>query len=206
MSATLAPLCLAIALVGCAPTAGAGATSGGATRIPASATAVSTVSGASSNTAAPGWSSYRDPQYGFVTQYPNDAMFNASPPQGPSSDDGWVITDPQNASSSARLEVTATTQPGASLCAQYTAGKPVRVAGDITGYQQDNLSAPTPPPGAASLPGVTVLFLHGDLFYIISLTGSAPANTFMQRWGGVWDHVLATFQPGQGPATAKPCG
>ena len=176
--------------------------SGGATQTPASATGA--VSGASSSAAAPGWSSYRDPHYGFVTQYPNDSTFDSPPSQGLTSDDGWTITNPRDAASSANLEVSASPQPGASLCAQYTAGKPVTVGGDITGYQQDNLSA-SAPPGAAGRPQVTVLFAHAGLFYIITLTGSAPANTFMQRWGDVWSHVLATFQPGQGPAGAKPC-
>ncbi|HZC06731.1 MAG TPA: hypothetical protein VE338_13935 [Ktedonobacterales bacterium] len=165
-----------------------------------------TSGGASSVVADAGWSSYRDPRYGFVTQYPNDAMFNAPPPQGPTSDDSWLITDSQDASSNATLEVTATTQANASICAQYTTGKPVTVAGNITGYEQDNLASATPPPGAASQPQVAVLFLHGGLFYIITLTAPPPASTFMRRWGGVWNHVLNTFQPGQGPAGAKPCG
>lgn len=202
----MAALLLALTLAGCAPSSGSGQTPNDATQPPASATFTARASGASSAAGTPGWSMYRDPQYGFVTEYPNGAMFNVPPTQGPTSDDGWTITNPQDASSSANLEVAATTQPGASLCAQYTKGKPVTVAGDITGYQQDNLSAPTPPPGAASPPQITVLFLHGGLFYIITLTGSAPANTFMQRWDSVWSHVLATFQPGQGPASAKPCG
>ncbi len=77
----------------------------------------------------------------------------------------------------------------------------VTLAGGVTGYQQDNLSGAT----SASQPQVAVVVVHSGLLTIITLTGAAPASTFMQRWGADWSHILSAFQPGQGPASAKPC-
>ena len=200
---TTLTLCLSLLVAGCASSgapAGARTTSVGTpTHAPSSPTVIT-------SPATPGWSQFSDPTYGFVTQYPNDATFNGPPPQGLVSSDGWLITNPQNSADDASLEVSATPQPDASLCAHYRDGKPVMVAGDITGYEQDTLNAPTPPPGAAAQPQITVLFSHGGLFYIITLTAAPPGETVLQRWGAVWGHILATFQPGQGPASAHPCG
>jgi hypothetical protein len=158
-----------------------------------------------STSAAPGWSQYHDPLYGFVAQFPTSAVGIGATASGPTSLAAWRIANPQGGADDATLEVTATTQASASLCAQYINGKPVAIAGGVTGYEQDNLSS-APPTSAPSQPQITVIFLHSGLLTIITLTGQGQPSTFTQRWGAIWSHILATFQPGQGPAAAKPCG
>jgi len=149
---------------------------------------------------AEGWSSYHDPQYGFVAQFPSDATMNVSAGQGVTSVTSWRFTNPQDSADRVILEVSATTQASAAICANYTSGARVTLAGGITGYAQDDLS------GATAQPQFAMVVAHGGLLDIVTLTGQAPANTFMQRWGADWRHILTTFQPGQGPAGAHPCG
>ncbi len=196
--ALVVTLCLSLALIGCAA-------SGGAASGP-TPTRTSAASGEASGTA--GWSSYRDPTYGFVVEYPRGATTLGATATGGASLASWRIANPQDGDD-ATLEVTATTQASAGVCAHYTDGKPVTLAGGVTGYEQDNLSDPMPTSAASQpqiQPQVAVIVLHSGLLTIITLTGQGQPSTFAQRWGGVWDHILATFQPGQGPASAQPCG
>lgn len=152
----------------------------------------------------PGWLQYRDATYGFVIGFPTNATIYEAPQQGAARLVSMRFANPSGADE-ATLEVTATTQANASICAHYTAGKRVVLADGATGYQQDNLTDATSSSGSG-LPQIALVVVHSGLLSIITLSGSAPANTFMQRWGSVWSHVLATFQPGQGPAGANPCG
>lgn len=151
-----------------------------------------------------GWSQYHDPTYGFVAQFPSDATINVAPEQSGTTVVSWRFTNPQDAADAATLEVTATTRASAGICAQYTSGKPIPLAGGVTGYEVDSLSDMASS-SASVQPQVAVIFTHSGLLTIISLTGQTPAATFTQRWGAVWSHILATFQPGQGPAGAQPC-
>ncbi len=193
-------LLLAMALVGCG-------VSGTTTITRAPTPTWQAAAGAPGVTTAttPGWLQYRDPTYGFVIAFPTDATINEALQQGATRLVSWRFASHPGGADRATLEVTATTQPNASICAHYTAGKPMALADGVTGYQQDNLADAASSSGS-SQPQIALVVVHSGLLSIITLTGSTPANTFMQRWGGVWDHVLATFQPGQGPATAKPCG
>jgi hypothetical protein len=189
-------LALGLALSGCAAPGGVGAVR------------ALTPAGASHSTTA-GWSTYHDPAYGFVVAYPSDATAIGATATGDTSLASWRFANPQGgadtAADVATLEVTATTQASAGVCTQYTSGKPVSLAGGVTGYQQDNLSDPAPA-SAASQPQIAVIVLHGGLLTIITLTGQGQPGTFLQRWGSVWNHILTTFQPGRGPAGAQPCG
>ena len=189
-------LTLALSLVGCAAS-GSAASALTPTRTSGEA------SGAANGTV--GWSSYRDSADGFVVEYPRGATALDATATASASLASWRIANPQGGGDSATLEVTATTQASAGVCAHYTDGKPVTLAGGVIGYEQDNLSDPTPT-SAASQPQIAVIALHSGLLTIITLTGQGQPNTFLQRWGSVWQHVLATFQPGQGPAGAQPCG
>ena len=154
--------------------------------------------------ATAGWSQYRDPTYSYVTEFPSDATMRVTPVQSGTSLTSWRFANQQGSADTATLEVTATTQANPGLCAQYTSGKPVTLAGGVTGYQQDNLSGGGSA-SASSQPQVAVVVVHSGLLTIITLTGAPPASTFMQRWGADWSHILSAFQPGQGPASAKPC-
>jgi hypothetical protein len=191
-------LCIAlgVALGGCAAPGGAGAV-----RAP-------TPTSASHSTTA-GWSTYRDPTYGFVVAYPSDATAIGATASDATSLASWRFANPQGgadaATDVATLEVTATTQASAGVCAHYASGTPETLAGGVTGYQQDNLSNPAPA-SATSQPQIAVIVLHGGLLTIITLTGQGQPATFLQRWGSVWNHILTTFQPGRGPAGAQPCG
>jgi hypothetical protein len=188
-------LALALSLIGCAA-------SGRAASAP-TPTRTSAASGVASGVA--GWSSYRDPADGFVVEYPRGATALGATVTGANSLASWRIANPQDGADNATLEVTATTQANAGVCAHYSEGKPLTLRGGVIGYEQDNLGAPTPT-NAASQPQIAVIALHGGLLTIITLTGQGQPNTFMQRWGSIWGHILATFQPGQGPAGAQPCG
>jgi len=192
-------LLLSVALAGCG--SGAGATT--IRSVPAPTWASAAGAPGVSTATTPGWSQYRDATYGFVAQFPTNATINAAPAQGTTRLTSWRFVNPQDAADTATLEVTATTQANTGLCSQYTSGKPVTVAGGVTGYQQDNLSASSS--STTAQPQVAVVIVHGGLLTIITLTGQSPASTFMQRWGAVWSHILATFQPGVGPIGAQPC-
>lgn len=187
------PLCLALALllVGCA-------TTGGATSAPAPTRT-------SASRGSTGWSTYHDPTYGFVVVYPSDATLLEATTTGATSLARWRIANPQGGGDDAILEVSATTQASAGICAHASDGAPVTLAGGVTGHEQDTLSDTTPA-SAASQPQLAVIVLHGGLLTILTLTGQGQSATFMQRWGGVWAHILAAFQSGQGPAGAQPCG
>jgi hypothetical protein len=184
-------LALALSLIGCAA-------SGRAASAP-TPTRTSAASGVA------GWSSYRDPADGFVVEYPRGATALGATVTGANSLASWRIANLQDGADNATLAVTATTQANAGVCAHYSDGKPVTLGGGVIGYEQDNLGDPTPT-NAASQPQIAVIALHGGLLTIITLSGQGQPNTFMQRWGSIWDHILATFQPGQGPAGAQPCG
>lgn len=184
-------------LAGCA--VGGGASS--VTRVPTPTWPSAAGAPGVTSAATAGWSQYRDPTYGYVAQFPSDATMYVAPVQSGTSLTSWRFASQQGGADTATLEVTATTQANPGLCAQYTSGKPVTLAGGVTGYQQDNLSGAT----SASQPQVAVVVVHSGLLTIITLTGAAPASTFMQRWGADWSHILSAFQPGQGPASAKPC-
>lgn len=193
-AALVVALCLSLAplLVGCAA-------SGAASYAPTPTRTHGVATG------APGWSSYRDPVYGFVVEYPHGAKLLGATTTGGVSLASWRIANPLGAADDATLEVTATTQASAGVCAHYTEGKPVTLANGVIGYQHDNLSDPTPT-SAASQPQIAVIVLHSGLLTIITLTGQGQPNTFAQRWGSVWERIIATFQPGQGPGSAQPCG
>ncbi|HET9111921.1 MAG TPA: hypothetical protein VFN78_13915 [Ktedonobacterales bacterium] len=199
-SAAAAALLLAMALVGCG---GSGATT--VTYAPTPTWQAAAGAPGVTTATTPGWSQYRDPSYGFVIGFPTNASINEGPQQGATRLVSWRLASQPGGADEATLEVTATTQANASLCAHYTAGTTVALADGVTGYQQDNLAAATSANGSGQ-PQVVLVVVHKGLLSIITLSGSTPANTFMQRWGSVWSHVLATFQPGQGPAGAKPCG
>lgn len=185
---------LSLALVGCASAPAAGPSVGGG---PGQV--------ASSTSATPGWSVYRDPAYGFVVEIPSDATAIGATVTGATSLASWRLPAPQSRADAATLEVTATTQASAGVCAHYVSGAPVSLAGGLVGYEQDNLSAPTTT-SAASQPQIAVIVLHGGLLSILTLTGQGDPSTFLRRWGAVWSHILATFQPGRGPTGAQPCG
>ncbi len=180
-------LALCLALGGCAARGAA----------PAPTHTASQSGVAASSTA--GWSSYRDPAYGFIVEYPSGATAIGNGATGATSLAAWRFANPQGGTDSATLEVTATTKASAGLCAQYTSGKPVTLAGGAVAYEQDNLSS------ATSQPQITAILQQNGLFTIITLTGQGSPATFMRRWGDAWSHILATFQPGHGPAGAQPC-
>lgn len=192
-------LCLALALPGCAPSG-----AGSITKTLRPQATVGTPQGVSA-ASAPGWSSYHNPTYGYIIEFPTSATFTAASTAGATSVTSWNITNPQASADHATLEITASSQASSGICGAYTSGQAVTLTDGVTAYQQDNLSDATSA-GASAQPQIALTLLHSGLFYIITLTGQQPSATFTQRWGGVWSHVLATFQPGQGPAGAKPCG
>ncbi len=76
---------------------------------------------------------------------------------------------------------------------------PVIVGAGITGYQVNNLNiSGTPPPGGSyGPPEISVTFLVKGVVIGFSLGGIPPYYTFMQRYGPIWRHMLASFTPGK---------
>ncbi len=83
----------------------------------------------------------------------------------------------------------------------------VTVGSGLTGYQTENLLTATPPPQAASGgPLLSVGFVAKGVVIGMTLDGTPPGDTFMQRDGGIWQHMLASFKPGSYVNATPPCG
>lgn len=75
--------------------------------------------------------------------------------------------------------------------------KAVIVGSGITGYQQDTLSPPGPhPSGSVPSPSISVTFLSDGNLISFTLADTGQRNTFLQRNGAIWAHMLASFTPG----------
>lgn len=86
----------------------------------------------------------------------------------------------------------------------------VPVGHGITGYETNNLTLPsTPPPGGQGTPpSITVTFLSQGVVINFGLSATSPYGyaAFMQRYGSIWQHMLASFKPGSYVNATPLCG
>lgn len=87
-------------------------------------------------------------------------------------------------------------------------GVPITIGGGVAARQETNIplagSGPLP-----AVPYVRVSLVAGGVAVRIQMAGTAPADTFLARYGAIWQRLLATFAtfPAQPPLGAThPCG
>jgi hypothetical protein len=149
-----------------------------------------------------------DPTFGFRLDIPASMTQNGS--QQNSSDGGGVSTwngTLPTVQEALDIEIdTATEGLPAQSCAT---GKPITIGPGLPGYEQDVFAQPTPIPqpnsGAITASVIATVVVHG-LFVAIRLDGSPPNGTFMDRYGAIWRHMLASFRPGAFVSAGNPCG
>ncbi len=151
---------------------------------------------------------YADPTFGFHLDIPATMVVNGSQPD-PS--DGGGITAFNGTYPTAQdalvLQIsTATTGLPAASC---NAGTPITIGSGLPGYEQDIFAQPTPVPqpnsGAVTSSVLATVVVNG-LFVAIRLDGIPPDDTFMQRYGAIWRHILTSFTPGAFVNPRNPCG
>lgn len=149
-----------------------------------------------------------DPTFGFRLDIPASMTQNGSQPNP--SDGGGVST--WNGTLSTVQDIidieidTATKGLPAQSCAT---GKPITIGQGLPGYEEDVFAAPTPIPqpnsGAITSSVIATVVVHG-LFVAIRLDGSPPNDTFMERYGPLWRHMLTSFTPSAFASSGNPCG
>ena len=148
-----------------------------------------------------------DPAFGFHLDIPASMTQNGSQPNpsdggGVSTWNGTVPTIQEDLD----IEIdTATKGLPAQSCAT---GKPITIGPGLPGYEEDAFAQPTPIPqpnsGAITSSVSASVVVHG-LFVAVRLDGTPPNATFMDRYGAIWRHMLASFSPGAFTSSGNPC-
>jgi hypothetical protein len=81
-------------------------------------------------------------------------------------------------------------------------GTRITVGPSITGYQTEGFSVTPTPGGCSSGSNVNAFWIANGVCYDLSMGGQPPDDTFMSRYGSIWQHMLASFVP----APAEPGG
>lgn len=87
-------------------------------------------------------------------------------------------------------------------------GTPVTLASGFVGRQQTDVP-PTANGPAQSYPYVWLSVVINGVAIRVELDGNDPAETFFARYGGIWQHILASLAPGpnnDAPPHNHPCG
>lgn len=149
-----------------------------------------------------------DPTFGFHLDIPADMVENGSQPDPT---DGGGITAFNGAYPTAQdaLGLQISTATNGLPSGSCNSGTPITVGSGLRGYEQDIFAQPTPVPqpnsGAVTSSVVATVVANG-LFVAIRLNGMPPDDTFMQRYGVIWQHILASFTPGTFVNPRSPCG
>lgn len=148
-----------------------------------------------------------DPTFGFHLDIPANMVHNGTQPNA---SDGGVISawngyypTPDDA-----IEVYVVTATSGVSPADCAAGAPITIGPGLPGYEQDWFAQPlpTPPPnGAAENWQVSASLVSNGVYISIELLGLPPDATFMQRYGAIWSHMLASFTPGPNTRAGNPC-
>ena len=178
---------LALTLTGCATGSTGGQSSGTAT-VSASPTATAII------VDGVRYQRVTDTMFGFQLDIPADATHTQSQTLSQTNGDSnqW-----DNASGREIIFGGATTGIYPNQCPQVILGaKVVTVGPGITGYQQDTLTVGSHPSGGVGGPSISVEFVSNGSLISFSLAGPMPRDTFLQRYGAIWQHMLASFTPG----------
>ncbi len=139
-----------------------------------------------------------DSMFGFSFAIPADTRQLSISPQPQVGGDTNTWSD-RDTGTSTVLNVDfggATTGYTANQCPQSISGaKQVSVGKGITGYEQDDLVIGSAPQGAAAIPEISVSFVSNGNVIFITLTPQTQGN-LTERYGGIWQEMLASFQPG----------
>jgi hypothetical protein len=151
-----------------------------------------------------------DSMFGFTFAIPTDTQQQQSQTEPNTGGDfnSWTSS---NSDSSLALNITFggdTKGLAANQCPGAISGpliSVVTVGQGITAYQINGFVSPTVPQGAASVPSISVSFVSNGVVVSIQLTPQTQGN-LMARYGGIWQEMLASFQPGAFVNPTPPCG
>lgn len=180
-------------------------------------TAASATTAPATPTSAPqgDWQTYTDATYGFHLDVPSILSLGSLPDKNAASFSLlWRYSSPNQAppnqalfaETSVNVYVTDTLTDGsANPC---TKGTRITIGSGVTAYEDDSLDFPTPAPGggAAGAGGLDVNVATGGVYLHITLYGNYPRETFRQRYGAIWQHILNSFVPGPAVPNGNPCG
>ncbi|HLY29744.1 MAG TPA: hypothetical protein VKQ36_01830 [Ktedonobacterales bacterium] len=149
---------------------------------------------------------YTDPTYGFQIDLPAylDQVIQPNIGSG-----GSVTTMWSNvfATQDEVVGVDITTKLVATKTITCQTGRPITVGPGLPGCEIDTYLQPTPPPiqnsGTPGTNSVSAEFIANGVEIGIMLGGDPPVATFLQRYGAIWQHMLASFKPGP-PVTPTP--
>jgi hypothetical protein len=84
----------------------------------------------------------------------------------------------------------------------------VTVGVGITGYQENGLAIGPTSSGGAGIRQISVAFVSNGVVVSISLIPytQGTGDELMARYGGIWQEMLASFQPGTVVNPTPPCG
>jgi hypothetical protein len=125
----------------------------------------------------------------------------------------WVYEEKPRASPLQHLEAETNLQVSYSIRITDTNICPVRgtsvtLASGFVGRQQTDVP-PTANGPAQSYPYVWLSVVINGVAIRVELDGNDPADTFFARYGGIWQHILASLAPGpnnDAPPHNHPCG
>jgi hypothetical protein len=162
----------------------------------------------------PDWHTYTFPSYGFQVDistvlYPQHSLLINN---GAGEQTDWIYQGAALGSSlrSASAETTvvveySTAIADINICP--SGGTPMSIGSGIRAYETASVPPDSNGP-AASQPYVRINLVTGGVAIQIELDGQGDPNTFFNRYGPIWQHMLAsfaTFTPLQ-PQTMHPCG
>lgn len=149
-----------------------------------------------------------DPTFGFHLDIPADMVENGSQ-QNPTDGGGITAFNGTYPTAQDALGLQISTATNGLPSGSCNSGTPITVGSGLPGYEQDIFAQPTPVPqhnsGAVTSSVVATVVANG-LFVAIRLDGIPPDDTFMQRYGAIWRHILASFTPGAFVNPHTPCG
>ncbi len=153
-----------------------------------------------------------DSMFGFSFAIPADAQFlNTTPlPLGLVGDSiTWSDAD-SNQSNGLDVDFGgATNGYAANQCPQALPRATIVTVGPgLKGYQTNNLVIPPAPQGAAGLPSIGVSFVSNGVVIGIKLRPAThgDSSNITERYMGIWQEMLASFQPGTVVNPTPPCG
>lgn len=149
-----------------------------------------------------------DPTFGFHLEIPAAMTENGSQ-QNPSDGGGVTTWNGTYPTAQDALDISVSTATKGLPAQSCATGKPITIGSGLPGYEEDVFAEPTPVPqpnsGASTSSVVATVVVHG-LFVAIRLDGTPPNDTFMDRYGPIWQHMLASFTPGAFTNPGNPCG
>ena len=211
----LGPALLVTLLAGCGQ--GTASASGAATAT-ATPTAATLPTMTARVTATPffvngvGYQRITDSMFGFSFAIPSDMQLNLqeSTPQF-GGDHAILMTPDSDQSNGLEIDFGGGTRGfAANQCPQAIPGATIATVGPgIKGYQTNNLvSGSVPPGGGVALPNISVSFISNGVVIGINLLPAMNGDrtTIIERTLGIWQEMLASFQPGTVVNPNPPCG